>query len=360
MDLKEKINSLPKLPGVYLMKDYQDSIIYVGKSKKLKSRVGSYFQNSKSRSPKVEKLTKHLKDFDYIITDTEFEAFILECKLIKEIKPLYNKQMKSPMSYPYIRINMDEKFPYIEISDEYDNNDGSLYFGPYTNRNTVENGILGIKECCRILCTGTSKRTSPCLNYSLGLCIGMCLEDADMDQYFLVLDRIANHLRGIDKSILEEMDYMMNSACERFDFENAARYRDYIGAVSYLINSANAVGFAEENENIALVEYMSDGIFKFFLIKGNRILFSEKYPAAELGLKKLKSILADNILYIFKSGNSVNSAKISKEEVDQAHIIYNYLKNNEKTCRHFIVPDSWIENQDKESISEAICMLLAR
>lgn len=358
MDLKDKIKSLPGLPGVYLMKDRMGGIIYVGKSKNLKNRVGSYFQKDSSRSPKVEKLVNHLKDFDYYITDTEFEAFLLECKLIKEIKPLYNKQMKSPMSYPYIMINMNDRFPFIEITDEANEGGLNLYFGPYNNKSTVEKGLLGIKECCRILCTSTFRRSSPCLNYSLGLCMGMCLENADMEHYYSILHKIACLLNGTDGSILQEMEQMMNSASERFDFENAMKYRDYIGAAKYLINSANIVRFTEENKNIAMLEYVSKEEFKLFIIKGSRVLFKEKYSAHSYEVKELKIILKDKILSCIRPEILADSFKIGRDEVDQAHIIYSYLKHNKKSCRHFIIPDSWISNRNKESIYEAVDMLL--
>ena len=296
MDLKEKAKKLPASPGVYLMKDSQGSIIYVGKSKNLKNRVGSYFQNSKSHSPKVLKLVKNLKDFEYILTDTEFEAFMLECKLIKEIKPPYNRKMKSPMSYPHIIIKADEKYPYIEISNEPNKNDDSQYFGPYTSRGTLERGIQGIKECCRILCNNNFKKASACLNYSLGLCIGMCFDEAAREQYLEIFDNIIKLLNGTDKRILKEMEYMMNCAAEKFDFENAAKYRDYISAVNYLINSARVIEFTEANQNIALLEYLSEGIYKFFLIKGNRVLFSERYDTNGRGYEKLLRIMKDNVL----------------------------------------------------------------
>ena len=132
MNPKEKAKQLPSSPGVYLMKDSYGSIIYVGKSKNLKNRVSSYFQESSTHSNKVIKLVQHLKDFDIIQTDTEFEAFILECKLIKEIQPLYNRLMKNPQSYTYIRIVMDRSSQRIELANRMNEDDGNLYFGPYT------------------------------------------------------------------------------------------------------------------------------------------------------------------------------------------------------------------------------------
>ena len=314
MDLKEKVKALPSCPGVYLMKDSLDSVIYVGKSKNLKNRVGSYFQNSKSHSPKVLKLVKNLKDFEYIITDTEFEAFMLECKLIKEIKPMYNKLMKSPKSYSYIKIKINAKYPSIEISNEFDKNDGYIYFGPYTNKNTLEKGLLGIKECCKILCNNNLQKASSCFNYSLGLCIGMCLDSTPREEYLNILNKIINLLNGSDKSILEEMEHVMNSSSEKFDFETAAKYRDYISAVNYLVDKVKVVKFTKENKNIAFLEYLDKNTYKFFLIKGNKILFSEKYVIKDSDLEKLKAIFKNNILFYFNIKE--DPLKIGKEEID--------------------------------------------
>ncbi|MBC2578792.1 GIY-YIG nuclease family protein [Clostridium sp. DJ247] len=358
MDLKEKIKKLPSCPGVYLMKDSLNSVIYVGKSKNLKNRVGSYFQNSKSHSPKVLKLVKNLKDFEYILTDTEFEAFMLECKLIKGIKPIYNKQMKSPKSYSYINVKINEKYPDIEISNEPSKGDGKLCFGPYTNRNTVERGLHGIKECCKILCSSNSRKASCCLNYSLGLCIGMCLDSTPREQYFSIFDEIIKLLNGTDKSILEEMEYNMNSAAEKFDFENAAKFRDYISAVNYLLDKVKVVEFIEENKNIALLEYLDDHNVKFFLIKGNKVLFSEKYELKSFDLEKLKAIFKTNILFYFndKGGNSL--IEIGREEIDESQIIYTYLKSKSSNCKHVIISEKWLNDLNNVNIDNTLNELI--
>ena len=209
LDIKEKIKNLPASPGVYLMKDSLQSIIYVGKSKNLKSRMGSYFINSKSHSPKVVKLVKNLKDFYYILTDTEFEAFMLECKLIREIKPIYNRMMKNTLSYTYIKINSD--FSNIQASNESIKDDGNLYFGPYTNKSTVERALKGIKECYIIMCSGNYKKTSPCLNYSLGTCIGLCFDPLAKEEYKNILGEIVKLLSGSDISILRKIDQALST-----------------------------------------------------------------------------------------------------------------------------------------------------
>lgn len=350
MNLEDKVKGLPSSPGVYLMKDSLNSVIYVGKSKNLKNRVGSYFQNSKSHSPKVLKLVKNLKDFEYILTDTEFEAFMLECKLIKEIKPIYNKQMKSPKAYSYIRIKIHGKYPSIEISNEIKKADGNIYFGPYTNKNTVERGLLGIKECCRIICNNKIKKTSVCFNYSLGSCIGMCLHNTSTKQYVDILNDIINLLNGSDQSIINKMENTMNAASEKYDFEVAAKYRDYITAVKYLLSKVEVVKFTKQNKNIVLLEPLNDNMIKLFLINGNKILFKEKYLIDDLNSQKMKIILKNKLLFYFNDDIISNPIEIGREEIDESQIIYTYLKSKSNYCKYTIISDKWLKSLNKDSI----------
>lgn len=352
MDFKEKVKALPSSPGVYLMKDSLNSIIYVGKSKNLKSRVGSYFQNSKSHTPKVMKMVKNIRDFEYILTDTEFEAFMLECKLIHEIKPEYNRKMKSPMSYTYIKIGTKEKYPKIEISSECSDIDNNLYFGPYTSRNTVERGIEGLKTWGKILCSSNFEKASPCLNYSLGSCIGMCFSASGKKKYTVIFHRIIQLLNGADEGIIEEMENKMNSYAQSFDFESAAKYRDYITAIKYLKSKVKVIDFTQGNKSIALLEQLSDNCIKFFLIRKNAVLFSEKYNLKNISSEDLKCILRKNIALYLMDNTSIASKFIKKEEIDEAEIIYSYLQNENNDCKYVIIP----ENQ--ADIDEALIKLL--
>lgn len=357
MGLKEKIRALPSSPGVYLMKDAHGGIIYVGKSKNLKSRVGSYFQNSVSHSPKVLKLVRNIKTFDFILTDTEFEAFLLECKLIKETKPIYNRLMKSPNSYTFIKINYTKKYPDIEIAFSKDENDGNLYFGPYTSKNTVERAIQGIKESCKILCTSNFRKSSACLNYSLGLCIGICIDDHAKECYLKILDKIVQLICGNDKSIIETIEYNMNTASEKLDFEKAAKYRDYLGAVNYLINKVKVIEYIEENKNIALVEFISDEAIKFFLIKGNKVLYNEKYEFHNSQISNLTSILKGTI-FLYLGNQDNNSLEIGREEVDESQIIYSYLKNKSNNCKYVVISERWLKDPDNPHLDNALNQLL--
>ncbi|UQX55092.1 UvrB/UvrC motif-containing protein [Cytobacillus pseudoceanisediminis] len=217
------------------MKDSQGQILYVGKAKNLKNRVQSYFRDSKHHSPKIKKLVKHLRDFDYILTDTEFEAFMLECQLIKSIKPLYNRMMKSPQSFIYISISLTGKHRKIDIAFNPIENDGKVYFGPFTSRSNVERALRGLKECFKLNCSNPNGKNSACLNYSLGSCLGRCLGGPAEQQYNDILDRFIGFLKGTDRSIIEDMNQMMLNASEAFDFEAASAYRDHIQAVSSLL-----------------------------------------------------------------------------------------------------------------------------
>lgn len=353
MDIKNKVKKLPSSPGVYLMKDSLDTIIYVGKSKNLKSRVGSYFVNSKSHSPKVIKLVKNLKDFDFILTDTEFEALLLECRLIKEIKPRYNRQMKSPEGYCYIEIKMDERYPDIEIVSQPGSSEERLYFGPYTNKNTVEKAVNGIKEHSNILCTNSFPKASGCLKFSMNLCIGMCTANPPEAHYHALVEKVINLLSGTDSTILEEMEHKMNIAAESFDFEGAAKYRDYIKAVKHLVGTSKIINFTEANKNIALIEFLNDKEIKFFLTRYNKLLFSERYVLSNFSIDEIKHKFMSNIMMQF--GNAVKSSvSVGRNEIDEVHIIYNYLKSKESLCKYITIPDKWINDKDSASVNEAV------
>ncbi|WP_339317150.1 GIY-YIG nuclease family protein [Paenibacillus sp. FSL R10-2734] len=357
IDLSEKLKSLPLTPGVYLMKDGLGHIIYVGKAKQLKRRVKSYFQNSKSHSPKVKQLVRHIKDLDIILTDTEFEAFMLECKLIKEIKPMYNRKMKNPQAYTYIVIGANDKMRSLEITyDPPANQKGNQIWGPYTSRSTVERAVQGIKESSRILCSNPSFKNSLCLNHSLGLCIGMCAGGDAAIQYNAIIDRVIGLLNGTDASILEEMDQRMAVAAEQYDFETAAKYRDYIGAISFLIHKEKVIEFAEENQNIAILEAMNEQTLKLILLKGNRILSHTKLEYDQPDITHLQAVITSAIVDTFHGELDQVSAAISRHEIDEAQIIYSYLKSS--SCSYIIVQEDWLSADNPSRLDIAVDELL--
>ncbi|RQW13055.1 excinuclease ABC subunit C [Paenibacillus rhizophilus] len=339
------------------MKDSLGGIIYVGKSKNLKKRVQSYFYHSNSHPKKIKMLVSHIKDLEYRVTDTEFEAFMLECRLIQELKPMYNKKMKNPLAYTYIAIKMRDGLRRIEIASEPAANDGFVYFGPYTaSRHSVERAIQGVQECCKIACNYSSFNGSACLNHSLGLCRGMCLGGEAVKEYNEIIDRFIAMLDGSDRSLYEEMRQSMQLAAEQYDFETAAKYRDCIDAVDYLLMKEKIIGFAGENRNILIIEDLNEDRIKLFLIKRNHIVYSEKITVRGSGMESLQAKIKNVIFSHFGAGSHPSSGGVSREEVDEAQIIYSYLQRS--AGRYLLIPEEWLESEDHRGIDDALNALL--
>ncbi|MBT2291425.1 GIY-YIG nuclease family protein [Paenibacillus albidus] len=357
MNLAEKVTSLPLSPGVYLMKDSLGHIIYVGKAKSLKKRVQSYFHNAKSHSPKVKRLVQHIRDLEVILTDTEFEAFLLECSLIKQIKPMYNKKMKNPLAYTYIIIRTTHPWRQIELTYDPGEPGGNLCFGPYTSRGTVERAVLGLKESLHILCSSPHIRNSPCLNHSLGLCLGMCTGTADaVKRYEDIIDRIIALLNGTDTGILKEMEQRMAGAAERFDFETAAKTRDSIAAVSFLLHKEKITRFAQENQNLAVFEPMDGHHSKLMLIKGHRMIGAARIATGHHGTEQLRSVVQSAIMEHFKLPSANPSLPLSRDDIDEAQIIYSHLQGN--SCRYISIPGEWLAEGNTPALNAAVAELI--
>lgn len=277
---------------------------------------------------------------------------MLECQLIKKLKPFYNKKMKSPLSYTYIMIRMDNSYQIMDISHNLIENANSLYFGPYTSKSTVEKAIKGIKEFYKIDCHSSSKRNTACLNYSLGLCIGTCLGGAKVEQYNHIMNKIVSLFHGTDLSVLEEINNKMSTASEKFDFETAARYRNYIEAIKVLLNKEKVIAFTEENRNIVILEPLTADSFKLFLVKRNQVLFSRIYSHKDKEL--LEEKIKKDILSYFKA--STNYLKISKDEIYEAQIIYSYLKGS--TCSYSFIPEKWLTPKNLTHLENTLKKLL--
>ncbi len=356
MNLNEKVKKLTTSPGVYLMKDSYNNVIYVGKAKNLKRRVQSYFQGSGSHSPKVQKLVEHITDFDFIATDTEFEAFMLECKMIKDIKPIYNKKMKSPLSYLYIRVTKDPIYPSIDIVNTPDDHDGNRYWGPFSNKNTIEKALQGIKEYYRIPCSNIMKRKTPCLNFSLGTCIGMCLGGSAVESYRGIMEKIMALLDNTDSIVLEEMRRKMVHASETLDFETAGRYRDYMNAVHSLVNREKVISFTRDNHNIVLIDRVRPSAVKLFLIRRCKVLFREKYVLDEMDIEKLCTRIRTHIMDCFQDNMHPSPVTVKKDEIDEAQIIYSYLKLNPN--HYILIPQQWLAYKETAHIDTALKSIL--
>ncbi len=264
--IKDKLANLPLCPGVYIMKDCEDNIIYVGKSKLLKNRVSQYFQNSSVHSPKTVAMVSQIADFEYIITDTENEALALECNLIKKHLPKYNILLKDDKQYPYIKITINEDFPRVFMTRQV-KKDGGLYLGPFMSALNLKEAIeelrriFKIRSCNQHITKG-NRHKRPCLYYQIGQCSAPCCGNIAAEEYKNVVSQIIEVLNGNCKNIIKELDEKMTAAAETLEFEKAAQFRNKIYAIKSFeekqkVTSANSesmdfVGVYHEDESYCI------------------------------------------------------------------------------------------------------------
>ncbi len=234
--LSQKANSLPQTPGVYLMVDAEGTIIYVGKAKRLRNRVSSYFRGD--HLPKVEAMVEKIDDFDTIFVSSELEALLLENALIKQYQPHYNILLKDDKGFPYIKVDTDSEYPDMKISAKQED-DGCLYFGPFGGRSlsadiirTVKQALL-LPDCSRVFPRDIGK-ARPCLNYDIGKCLGWCLEDSSAEEYRKLIDEAVLILKGRSRELISELTDRMQQASDELRFEEAAELRDRINSIKSL------------------------------------------------------------------------------------------------------------------------------
>jgi len=326
---------LPEKPGVYMMVDSLGNIIYVGKAKNLKNRVSQYFNNQKDRAPKVVEMIRHIHSLKYIATDTELDAFIEECRLIKEIKPRYNKQMKNDKKYNYIKVT-SERYPKVTIVNE-KVDDGALYFGPFTSPQRVETVLKYLKDFYPIRkCStpGLVKRTNGCLFLQLGTCIGVCTGRVSPDEYKAYIEEIRQLLNGNDRIAVQELSKRMDTAIENLNFEKATQYNAYLLGLRHVIGNQRLVQSSSKNRNVLAVEFIDTELAKLFLIKGNKILYRKVFNIATTDVSELRQDLNQIIRDIFMTENS-GIVRLTQHDIDEAQIIYSYLKKNRSRIPSF-------------------------
>ena len=285
MDFREKLKDLPTSPGVYLMLDEFQQVLYVGKAKNLKNRVKSYFLNSSTKTEKTMLLVQKIHDFRYIVTSTEVEALVLENNLIKQYKPYYNILLKDDKSYPYIKIKMSEEFPRIEITRRL-RADGSKYFGPYmiglSIKDTMEliHSVFPVRSC-----TGDLKKNRPtreCLNYHIGRCVAPCTGRVSSAEYKEIIKKVMSFLSGNDKEARQILNDKLTRAIEREEFELAIKYRDSLELLDKIIRKQNVN--LPKDLNIDIFSYANNGLYgviNYTVVRGGKVVGSENSPINE-------------------------------------------------------------------------------
>ena len=281
-ELEHKIKTLPKEPGVYIMRDQTGVVIYVGKAVNLMNRVRQYFTSSAGKAPKVAAMVAHVQDFEYIITDSEMEALILECNLIKQYQPYYNILLRDDKQYPYVRLNLKEDFPRIEIVRQI-KRDGAKYFGPYLAAHSIREvldavyKLFPLRSCKKDL-SKIKKGERPCLNYQMGRCYAPCAGKVSREEYHEVVKEVVDLLSGKYKKIEKILTEEMYQASEKLDFEKAALLRDKI-AVLHRVAERQKAGFPDLNDKdlFAAAIGESEAVVQAFFVRKGKLQEAERF-----------------------------------------------------------------------------------
>ncbi len=280
--LQNKIKNLPNTPGVYIMRDTLDTVIYVGKARVLKNRVRQYFSNE-NQLPKVAAMISKIADFEYIITDTELEALVLECNLIKKYRPHYNILLKDNKQFPYIRIDLSQDFPLVEVVRNV-SNDNAKYFGPFIAAHVIRDVLDNIyrlyplRSCKKDIASAIRRNERPCLNYEMGRCIGPCTGKVSKEEYMALVQDVISVISGDKISFKNELVRQMNEAAQNLEFEQAASLRDKINLIERIREKQKA-GFPNLNDkDVFAVETGKDfAIVQSFLFRDGKLNYAKKY-----------------------------------------------------------------------------------
>lgn len=328
-DFKYHLKNLPSKPGVYLMKNSLGEVIYVGKAKILKNRVKSYFQNSKNHSEKVRVMVKHIAEFEYIVTDSEMEALILECNLIKKYSPRYNILLKDDKFYPFIKITINDDFPRVFVTRNY-SKDGSKYFGPYTNGTAVYETINLINKIfplrtCKLLIKEGGEPVRPCLNYHIKKCFGPCGGYINKEEYGKMIKDVIDILSGKDTTVLKVLQSEMEEASMNLEFEKAADLRDKILAIEAIVEKQKIFKTMEGDEDfINIYRDEKDSCVQVFFSRDGKILGREHFIFENTAEDSIEEIL-EEFITSFYGGTAKVPRTIYVPALSNVELVEEYL-----------------------------------
>ena len=328
-DFEYHLKNLPSKPGVYLMKNSLGEVIYVGKAKILKNRVKSYFQNSKNHSEKVRVMVKHIAEFEYIVTDSEMEALILECNLIKKYSPRYNILLKDDKFYPFIKITVNDDFPRVFVTRNY-SKDGSKYFGPYTNGTAVYETINLINKIfplrtCKLLIKEGGEKVRPCLNYHIKKCFGPCGGYISKEEYGKMINDVIDILSGKDTTVLKVLQSEMEEASMNLEFEKAADLRDKILAIKAIVEKQKIFKTMEGDEDfINIYKDEKDSCVQVFFSREGKILGREHFIFENTAEDSIEEIL-EEFITSFYGGTAKVPRTIYVPALSNVELVEEYL-----------------------------------
>ena len=329
-NIQEELKKLPGKPGVYLMHDEKDAIIYVGKAISLKNRVRQYFQSSRNKGAKIEQMVTHISRFEYIVTDSELEALVLECNLIKEHRPKYNTMLMDDKTYPFIKVTVNEPFPRVMMARRM-KKDKAKYFGPYTSAGAVKDTIelirklYHIRSCNRSLPKDIGKER-PCLNYHIHQCYAPCQGYISREEYRKSIDEVVRFLNGNYDPILKELEEKMLDASENLEFEKAIEYRELLARVQKIAQKQKITDTAgDDRDIIAMASEGEDAVVQVFFIRGGRLIGRDHFYL-KIAENDTKSEILSSFIKQFYAGTPYIPAELMlPEEIEDQEIIEEWL-----------------------------------
>jgi len=352
-DLEEELKKLPNKSGVYIMHDHIDAIIYIGKAVNLKNRVRQYFRESTNHSVKIKQMVSQISYFEYIITDSELEALVLECNLIKEHSPKYNTMLKDDKTYPFIKVTTHESYPRVLFSRDMKHGTGR-FFGPYTSGKAVKDTIellcklYKIRTCSRQLPKDIGKER-PCLNYYIGQCSAPCQGYISEDRYKSAVSEVIEFLNGNYAKILDHLANNMKECAKNMEYEEAARYRDLIASVRQVAQKQKIT--SDDNADRDVIACASDGkdaVVQVFFIREGKLLGRDHFHMAVAEGDGISEIISQFMKQYYGGTPYIPNVVMIQEEIEDAEIIAAWLTDIKKTKVKIITP----KKGDKEKLVE--------
>ena len=352
-DVKEELKKLPNKPGVYIMRDSNDTIMYVGKAVNLHNRVRSYFRANIGRGPQIDRMVEQIARFEYIVTDSELEALVLENNLIKEHCPRYNTLLKDDKTYPYIKVTVSEDYPRVLFS-RLMKKDRSRYFGPFTSaaavKDTIDliNKLYGLRTCNRVLPRDIGL-DRPCLNYHMKQCSGPCTGDITKEEYRERVDKALEFLNGNYGLIIKELEQKMNDASEELDFESAAKYRDLLSSVRVVAQKQKMTDSSMEDKDIiAIASDENDAVVQVFFVRDGRLIGREHFYMTHVSENPEKEILLNFVKQFYAGTPFIPRELVLPEAIEDMEIIQEWLSERKSSRVYITVP----ERGQKEKLME--------
>ena len=342
-NIQEELKKLPGKPGVYLMHDEKDAIIYVGKAISLKNRVRQYFQSSRNKGAKIEQMVTHISRFEYIVTDSELEALVLECNLIKEHRPKYNTMLMDDKSYPFIKVTVNEPFPRVMLARQM-KKDKAKYFGPYTSAGAVKDTIelirklYHIRSCNRSLPKDIGKER-PCLNYHIHQCQAPCQGYISQEEYRKSIEEVVRFLNGHYDLVLKELEEKMMAASDSLEFEKAIEYRELLTSVQKVAQKQKITDTAgDDRDIIAMASEGEDAVVQVFFIRSGRLIGRDHFYLKSAENDTEGEILSSFIKQFYAGTPYIPVELMLPEEIEDQDIIEEWLTARRERRVHLRIP----------------------